>query len=267
MKCSVFTGCSYTEGIGLEEQSQDPNLWVNRLHGSTSANTKLINLGKSGATNHEIFQNSILALTHYPCENLFVAWTELLRFKINPGVELYPTSIFWSLAAESKDVAVNPSVLYSKNYLNNVKNRFFLLRHTHYELVDILKYTNIINRICNQLGVRAFFINSLIIDYDNGYFDHKDICVPSDTTTLTQIHLNASTRDDQEFIQLYHKIHNDYADTGGLPPVCTWLNLYQSFRLNFYMDQGTDNLHPGPKSHRAFADWLIQNFSNKPQAA
>ena len=267
MKCSVFTGCSYTEGIGLEEQSQDPNLWVNRLHNSTNANTKLINLGKSGATNIEIFQNSILALTEYPCENLFVAWTDLLRCKINPGVELYSTNIFWSQASECIDIAVNPNISYSSNYLNSVRNRFFDLRHAHHEIVNVLKYTNIINRICNQLGVRAFFINSLIIDYDNEYFDRKDICVPSDATALTQTHLNANTRDDQEFIQLYHKIHNDYANTGGLPPVCTWLNLYQSFRSNFYIDQGTDNLHPGPKSHRAFADWLIQNFSNKPQAA
>jgi len=267
MKCSVFTGCSYTEGIGLKEQSQDPNLWVNRLHSSTNANTKLINLGKGGATNHEIFQNSILALTHYPCENLFVAWTELLRFNINPGVELYPTNMFWSRASESREIAVHPSISYSSSYLNNIKNRFFDLHHTHYEIVNVLKYTNIINCLCNQLGVNVFFINALIIEYDDGYFDHKDIEVPSDATLRTQEYLNADTRDDQEFIQLYHKIHNDYAATGGLPPGCTWLNLYKSFRRSFYTDRGTDNLHPGPKSHRAFADWLIQNFSNKPQAA
>lgn len=267
MKCSVFAGCSYTEGVGLEKQSLDIDLWVNRLHDRVSADTKLINLGKGGSTNHAIFQTSMLALTKYPCKNLFVAWTELLRFKLNPGIELYNTDVFWSAASEPNEIALNRNISYSGKYLNDVKNRFFDLQHPHYEIVNVLRYTNIINCICNRLGVRVFFINALMVDYDSGYFDRRAIRVPSDATTFTQKYLNASTRDDEEFVQLYHKIHDEYADTNGLPPMCTWVNLYQSFRGNFYIDLGTDNLHPGPKSHRAFADWLIQNFSNNTQEA
>ena len=55
---TVFCGCSYTSGVGLDLEDADPGLWVNILHQSIPqlSKTKLINAGKSGATNEDIFR-------------------------------------------------------------------------------------------------------------------------------------------------------------------------------------------------------------------
>ena len=61
---TVFTGCSYTEGIGLPNTTLNENLWVNILYNSSNEllKTKLLNLGLGGSSNLEIFQKSLNAL-------------------------------------------------------------------------------------------------------------------------------------------------------------------------------------------------------------
>ena len=102
-----------------------------------------------------------------------------------------------------------------------------------------------------------FFVNALL-PWDNDYFVKKEPIVPSDTTQYTQHLLNMETRSDEEFWVLYNNIHTAYQDAGL--PGNEWLNLYQGYKKKFILDRGTDDLHPGPLSNKAFSDFLIQKI-------
>lgn len=262
---TIFTGCSFTAGIGLPQTSSDSNLWVNRLYNSSDrlSNTKLVNLGLGGNSNAEIFQQSVNAISLYNCKYLFVAWTSLYRYKFSWGAELHKTNIFWSPISDvSHDLRILPDIVYSKKYLNDLKNRFFDLHHDHAEIVKVLNYTSIINRLCQKVGTEVYFINN-ILPWDQKFFDQITIKnrLPSDTTLYTQKLLNVTSRNDSDFFEIYDKIHAEYYSTGGVHE-CKWLNLDFGFWLNFCVDVGNDNLHPGIQSHRKFGDYLIVKFAD-----
>jgi hypothetical protein len=256
---SIFTGCSYTEGIGLADKSKDNDLWVNIVHPSLPGNTQTLNLGKGGSSNLEIFHSSIDALLSYKCQYLFVQWTELLRYRLNPGVETYETSIIFVGGYQSHSVTVNPNIKYSESYIASIKNRFFDLHHPHYEIIKIIEYSCLIKKLCDRLGVTVWFVNG-ILPWDADYFVHLQNLdrLPSDTTPYTQQQLNAVSRDDDEYFLLYDKIHSEYEILESIKQ--NWLNLYSGFRTSFYLDQGLDNLHPGPDSHYQFAHHLIEKI-------
>lgn len=262
--CSIFTGCSFTKGIGLLDTCDDKNLWVNRLYNSSNSlgKTKLLNLSVGGSSNIEIFTNSISALTNYNCQYLFVAWTSLLRYRFSLGVETYNVDQHWAAISQLTDVNINPGIVYSKKYLTNLKNKFLALHHDHAEIIKVLNYTTIINQLSQKLGVKVFFINN-ILPWDHNYFNwvFKNNRLPADTTAYTQELLNSTTRDDQEFFELYDRIHLEYQKTQGTTN-CVWLNLDRGFKQEFFIDIGNDNLHPGIMSHLKFGDFLISSLKN-----
>lgn len=259
---SIFCGCSYTEGIGLDNISNDKNLWVNILHSSLLPFTDLHNFGKGGSTNQEIFFTACASLSKRP-KYLFVCWTELLRYRINPSVEIYKTDMLWCQNRNtSYDININPNIIFTKKYIENIKNRFFDLQHPHYKIVEILKYSSVLHSLAALTNTKVFFINNLI-GIDKNYFNHVINLerTPADTTSITQDILNASTRDDEEYFQIYDKIHSDYAETQGLSS--NWVNIDESFRNYFFVDKGNDNLHPGVHSNKLYANFLINKLKNK----
>jgi hypothetical protein len=259
---TIFTGCSYTEGIGLKNTTNNEHLYVNKLYNSFDCllKTTLLNLGVGGSSNSEIFQNSINAVTTNNCKYLFVEWTSLYRYKFSLGVEVYEVGQYWSPNQPLIDVKINPNISYSKHYLENIKNKFLSLHHDHYEIIKILQYSITINRLCKKLGVDVYFING-ILPWDYHYFDYisNETRLPSDTTLYTQELLNAKTRNDEEFFKLYDRVHQEYQNTKGITE-CIWLNLDSGFRKNFMLDLGNDNQHPGEISHQTFGDHLIESF-------
>lgn len=261
MKHTVFCGCSYVQGDGLAQQTQDPDLWVNIVHRTVPwlAQTQLINLGLSGSTNKDILLTALASLAAYPPGmNLFVAWTSTKRLRINPGLETYPTEIYLE-NSEIPDIKLNPGYTIVGKYVENIRDRLFSLTHYHYDLMEILFYSSVISAMAQRFNAQCFFVNSLL-DIDNNYFIHitDSNRQPSQTTALTQELLQLETRDDAEFFALYDKIHQDYAATQALN--LTWLNLDQGYRKFFYVDKGSDDLHPGPISNRKFANHIIQKL-------
>jgi len=258
---TIFCGCSYTNGLGLELEEHAPELWTNILYQSIPqlSTTKYINVGVSGATNEDIFLSALGNIVNNTgCCYLFVAFTSLKRLHSNPSVEVYSTHIHLE-NKKPRDIHINPKITISGSYIENIRDRFFDLTHLHYDILKIFRYTRIIEQVAKKFNIKVFFINSLMT-IDKNYFVPvvKPSRTPSDTTPMTQKLLNADTRDDEEYFQIYDKIHLDYKNTDSL--LCNWLNLDQGFRTNFYLDKGNDNLHPGPVSHQAFAKFLTEKI-------
>ena len=260
MNTTVFVGCSFTKGSGLIGEQASPDLWVNQLHQSVSQlqSTELINLGAGGNNNETIFQDSVEAIITCPTY-LFVGWTLFPRITINPGIEMYETKQCWGSWETSNEIRLNKNLIYTKKYLTDVKDKLFDLLNDHYEIIKILKYSTLITNLCLLSNTKVFFINGLI-PWDTDYFIKQEETLPSNTTQYTQQLLNADSRDDAEFWMLYNKIHNEYNIAGY--PGNNWLNLYQAYNKSFMLDFGTDNLHPGPNSNRAFAEFLTKKLTH-----
>jgi hypothetical protein len=259
---TVFTGCSYVEGVGLSNTSKNENLWVNLFFNSNDilSKTKLLNFGRGGATNFEIFQRSVDAMSNYNIRHLFVSWTEIYRYKFSCGLEKYSTDVYWGLNSPTADIGINPDIVFTKEYLANIKNRFFALHHDHYQILQILRFTHSLSQLAKKIGIKIYFINCLL-PWDKNYFQPiaSPTRLPSDTTQYTQKLLNSDTRNDTDFFDIYDQIHIEYQKSQGLGE-CNWLNLDQSYRQNFYIDTGNDNLHPGVDSNKKFAKYLINCF-------
>jgi hypothetical protein len=263
MKHTVFCGCSYVAGDGLESLSQDSHLWVNIVHANAPmlTQTTLINLGVSGFTNQDIFCTALASLTAFPqCAYLFVSWTNCKRLHVNPGVEIYDTGLYLE-NSDVPDVKLNPGHTIPGYYVQNIRDRFFDLTHNHYDLLEVLTFSTVIDLVARRQGTTCFFVNSLL-NIDQGYFDHivDPNRQPSQTTPLTQQFLQLETRNDTEFFALYDKIHQEYADTLG--HTLNWLNLDRGYRKYFYVDTGADQLHPGPRSNQLFATHIIEKLEH-----
>lgn len=255
----AFTGCSNTAGVGLDLGRDDPGLWCNILQQNHSSlkDLKLVNSSVSGSTNLEIFKQSVEVLSLHQPKFIFVAWTEAYRIKTNPGIETYETGIYMAPNSIHSDIILNHCT-YPADYIANVKHRFFDLQNIHYIYLEILDYCRILRMQAELMGTQIYFINTYF-DWDDNYFDHitDPLRTPGQLTKFTQSLLNVHSRDDEEIFKIYDKIHYEYKQTNGLQK---WINLYQGLYSKYYLDLGTDNLHPGYISQRKFAEFLMKQF-------
>jgi hypothetical protein len=279
MKSVVFVGCSYTAGNGwvdadpntsMKAEAKDhPNLWVNLCHTNIKQlkDLKLINLGKGGASNTEIFENTVRAMSEYgnDIDTIFCQWTAMPRYNFNVGFELWNTSeSLHNLEARTHDVNLNNSDQYPRQYIVDLMNRLKAMHHLHWEILKVVDYTNIITRLSRLIGVKnVFFINGAC-SWDKNYFLELTNATPEDYTNFTKTEiLNIHTRDDKDIYQLYQLAHKQYNDAGGINSP-RWINLYNSF-LNQILDTNFDNLHPGTKSNKLYYQIIKSHLESSRQ--
>lgn len=261
MLTTVFTGCSYTAGFGWDHERHDSRLWTNILHKNNSflKITDQINLGSSGASNSEIFSTTVKALLDYQPTYALVEWTSYPRYRVLLSVETYESQQHFTPNTVFSDHHLN-DISYTKQYLSNIRDRFFSLHHPHLDTVNIVKYTNILLNLSKITNTKIFFINGLCL-WDKDYFDFVTDVLPNQYTPYTQSILNCNNRDDSEIFKLYNKIHQEYINEGGIQSQ-HWVNLYNSMRDN-QIDVNSDGLHPGEKSNNNFFDIINQHINHK----
>jgi len=258
----VCTGASITAGIGWDLSNPDHvnSMWVNQLPQKINSfkNLEIVNLGVAGASNELIFEKSINAITNYKkdIEVLLCSWVSCPRYHYSLGFELYPTNDAAPFDMQ-QDLGLN-DVTISKDYVNNLKRRFFSLHHLHYEILKIIRYTNIISNLASSFDIKVYHINDSC-PWDQNFFV-KQSGLPSTYTKFTQKEiLNINNRSDEEIYKLYDKMHHEYQAAGGIKKE-NWINLDQSFRF-LGIDKNPDTRHPGKKSNNIYSD-LIKLFLN-----
>jgi hypothetical protein len=260
LKKVLFSGCSYTQGTGFEEANRTPKLWVNLLHqNSTLHNHQLICVAEAGRSNASIFNSTLYELTHNKIDYAFVQWTSMPRYELQLGLELYSTKVFFIPNAGLFDVNTN-EINYSKSYLEKIRDRFVTLVNIHYEILDLVRYVNILIKIAELSNTKIFFINGLC-PWDNGYFTQLNNAIPSDYTPFTKTLINVGNRDDEEIFKLYNKIHQEYTEAGTIQE-SHWLNLYSSM-LSTKIDTNNDNVHPGIKSNHSYYTNFLKALEEK----
>jgi hypothetical protein len=257
MSYTVFSGCSYTAGTGFALEKLDPDLWVNQLHDQLFPHTVKMNISKGGRSNAGIFQDTVKSLLTYPAEYAIVQWTSMPRYNLELGFELYDT--FQSFMPNGPCRAHNlNNINYSSSYLNSIRDRFTLLAHDCYEIINLIEYTHSISCIAKLSQTRVFFINGLC-PWDLNFFNQQTQVLPDQYTKYTQQLLNVETRSDSEIANLYEKMHLRFLQAGAIDPDL-WLNLYSSMNHN-QSDYNSDQCHPGPESNRLYTKLFCDAIS------
>lgn len=252
----LFTGCSYVSGAGFALEKDEPGLWVNLLHQNHDylKHLALVNSAQGGRSNAGIFLDSAWHLARDQYRYAFVSWTSMPRYELELGVETYNTRQCFIPNSPTQDRNLN-DITYSRQYLDDVRDRFTSLAHVHGEIRDLVYYVNTLVHLAALQGTKIFFINS-ICPWDLDYFQQLDGVMPNETTQFTQQIINLDNRDDDEFFSIYRKMHAEYSMAGGIQP-SHWLNLYSSLR-RARIDTNDDEIHPGFKSNELYFQFLNQ---------
>lgn len=119
MKQILAVGCSMTKGHGLEKESQDPKLWVNRIFESIGT---VHNLSMTGRNNQWIFHETMSALLREKnaYDIVLVGWSAIPRYFFHAGLELY--SVHTMLT--DIDINLNNRVTIPGSWLAEIGNNY-----------------------------------------------------------------------------------------------------------------------------------------------
>lgn len=260
----IFAGCSFTAGDGwtdVDDPKSHPNLWVNLCHQNIPKfqNLALVNLSQGGASNTDIFEQAVSALTHYRGDSvvLLCQWTAMPRYQWQIGFELWDTKEHITTRdLDDHDVNLSDGTRYPRKYINDIKSRFRAMHHLHWEILKVVKYSKILEDLAERLGSTVFFVNGLC-PWDKHYFTKLENVLPEDYTEFTKkTILDIDSRSDQDIKKLYDLAHHHYTQAGGINQDL-WINLYDSFRKT-QSDFNFDGNHPGKQSNQLYSS-VVEN--------
>ena len=223
-----FCGCSNTYGIGVEPDEAYPSL----LKGT--------NYAQPGASNAYIFYQALTALEDNN-DTIFVQWSSPGRcwFHLSDKFRFYTrkgsTPPIAAIPASTLDLFITVYKLLDADF-----NQYHYLN----------KHIKILNSLAAKLRKQIFYINGHL-HIDALFFDNT---IPSDLSTIaqgTKTVIDFDNLTDVDIIEMIKKIQHYFSVTS----IKQWVDIDRIERV----DVGSDNLHPGPKSHRLLADKIV-NF-------
>jgi hypothetical protein len=275
MKKLVFSGCSLTAGNGWKDcepnisrsipVKQSPNLWVNLCHQNIEQfkDLELINTGVGGASNTEIFQFAVDSISQYgnDIDTIFCQWTSMPRYNFDIGFETWNTSENLFTSERIHDINLSCGIRWSREYMSNFLEEFKLMHHLHWEILKVVKYSNIISKLAKQLQIKNIFFINGICPWDENYFTQLTNTKPNSYTTFTKKEiLNIDSHNDLDIFTLYEQAHRHYSEAGGIDQ-SQWINLYNSFLKN-KVDVNFDNRHPGIRSNQLYYQLILNKLNS-----
>lgn len=261
----LFGGCSTVQGAGLAGLQKDPDNFTNIV--GTVLGGHVTNVALPGNSNERIFVETAEEMCKNRYDLIFVGWTSFPRHVFWPGLELYECRRTLSPAGRERDYPIKEhngnDISWTSKKFRQIQEWFMMLTHDHYFVVDLCRYISILKNLANNQISQIYFLNNAA-PWDPGYFEQfdkfKDSAVrPDMLTSYTNALLNSKNRDDDQINALFHKMGNDYQQAGNIQAP-DWLNLYQPF-VRSTVDLGNDGLHPGPLSHRRYAEFLLEKIN------
>ena len=252
----LISGCSFSAGFGMLGECYDEKNWPNLLANKLGV-TNITNVAKTAANNHWIFLETISAMLQDNYDLILVQWSAIPRYKFKVGLELYSVDTMLM-----NDVNIVGKETVKKEWLMEIKNRLLKIHNDHWDILDLVKYVNVLI----ELQVRSrqgkiFFING-IGPWPDDYFSKKQINLPSDLDHFTRNLLQVDMRDDDEIFKLYDMIHEQYVQYGRIQEQY-WLNLYQPMTQLQVDTIKQNDQHPGYQSQIIFADYFAEQILKK----
>jgi hypothetical protein len=244
-----FNGCSFTVGEGFPIEQRDSFIYDRLV--SKKFNFESDNIALSGSSNYKIFMRSVDAILSNKYDLVITQWSALNRVWLSPG----PDSDFFTNDTKYPTFKYRDIHL-SKEEKNKFKDTLLLLNHDFSNIIDLIKYCNILTNI-NNTKTQVIFVNGLVPWT-------QDIATPltSDLSNCLSKYskeiLDFDNRDNDEIIKFFKILQDNFIklDTSR------WVNLFESFRNNA-VDIGPEGHHPGPKSHAWMANKIEDYLQTK----
>lgn len=253
----LISGCSYTSGYGFENEKKNSRIWPNQLSQRLGSN-HISNVSRTGANNEWIFLEAIGELSRNHYDLALVSWSTIPRFSYHVGLELYTTHTKLQKSVDHYLVGNNKI---SSKWLDDIGDRLKKIHNDHWDLLNLVKYVNVLTEYQHSRGGKIFFVNG-IGPWSTNYFEKNTIAMPSDLDDYTYNLLDADLRSDNEIFELYDMIHNDYQHYGGIRSE-QWLNLYQSAKDLMIDTVALDTFHPGPESQDLLSNYFYSEIQSK----
>lgn len=240
----TFVGCSFTVGVGLELEKSDPANYTNIVGNYYGAES--INLAQEGNSNYNIFITALNEIIFNSADKIFVQWSALNRLWLWPGPD---TAITLSHIIENDYSYRN--IKFSKKELQKFSDMYHILNHDYHNLITLTNYCNILTEISKN-KTQIIFINGLI-PWTEEITDINTMAnFAENLSEYSKEILEFNSRDDIELTTLFNKLNLLIM---GLDKI-KWVNMFNSM-MQESIDYGNDNTHPGPKSHRQYAEMII----------
>jgi hypothetical protein len=257
MTLVLISGASVSAGAGLENGSCNPNLFVNRLATEVlnCSLNQVDNISINGIDNKRIFLDTALKIITKKYNYVLVCWQTIPKINIEVGLETYRTTVpIISPGKLSDNINLFANQHIEANQINRISEYLLRYYNAHWEILDLIKYINILQHIAQETSTKLYFINYSFF-WDANYFQQVEWNVLSDLTQYTQEILQVEFRDDQKVGELYSMIHDQYSLAGGIREEL-WLNLYQNLRQEQIDTISNTDKHPGLLSQDRFVEIL-----------
>lgn len=241
----TFVGCSFTVGVGLELEKSDPANYTNILANYYDAES--LNLAQGGNSNYNIFITALNEILFNSPDKIFIQWSSPNRLWLYPGPD---TSV--ALAHTIENDYSYRNIKYSKKELQELTDMYHILNHDYHNLITLINYCNILAEISKN-KTQIIFINGLV-PWTKEIIDKNTLSNFSENLSdYSKEILEFDSRDDAELTIIFDNLNLAITKMEQ----SKWVNMFNSM-TEIAIDLGNDAQHPGPKSHRLYADMIIK---------
>lgn len=250
----TFVGCSLTVGEGLALEKNDPNNYTNIVADHYQATVK--NLAHGGNCNYNIFMWALNDILTNTSDKIFVQWTALNRTWLYPEPNL--DNVFMIMPTITADIradnvgGLHNTIFKDKKELQKFIDQYLLLNCDYVNLLKLIEYSNILKIVAKNNDCQLVMLNG-IVPWTEDFASLGTISNYSkQLSDYTKYIIEFDTRDDADIQQYLFKLEKEFNSLDKK----LWVNMFDSFK-SLKIDLGTDNAHPGPKSHTRYAEMII----------
>ena len=241
IKNILISGCSLSAGYGFPLGKQNSNLYPNLL--STALNAHLTNVSEDGKDNPGIFLNLLDEIFLDKYDLILIQFSHLSRINLSPSVHDI------NFIPVSSDRNPNhQKILNLLNYKEFIKV-FVLLNKDFGHLIKLFKMIISLQNLSKKCGYNIKFINGLL-HWDEEFFNNYQ-------SKFVNNIIDFHSLPDNEIIQCLDII-NYYKN---LIDKSLWINLTTSLKDLAVDTVSETNGHPGPISHKLYADIILNNIN------
>lgn len=245
-----FNGCSLTVGEGFPEDQRDQYIYDRLLEKRFGFNRT--NIARGGSSNYTIFLRSADAIMSGQYNCVITQWSALNRIWLYPG----PDSEFFTNETVKRPFSYRDIYLSAEEKAKFV-NTLLVLNGDYHNIIDLIKFNNILCCLAKQSHTKVVFINGLIPwqqDVSAPLGSDLNSCLSEYTKSL----LDFDHRDDSEIVEFFQNLQTHFSSMDQ----SSWVNLFDSWFSNV-QDVGPEGHHPGIVSHQWMADttanFLLEN--------
>ena len=240
MKKACFVGCSFTVGEGFPEDQRGRFIYDRLLE--KDFNFQRTNLAVGGASNDLIFMTAADALSQ-DHDVMVVQWSGLNR------IWLYPKPGMGIFSNSAQDAPYQFGDIYmSRREKKDFFDRLRSLNHDYHNIIKLIDYCSILDRLSEYHGKRTIYINGLVPWTDDLLIENPTD-LASELSLYTKHILDFDDRDDDEVLKFFKVLQEKFQKLDR----SKWVNLFDSFQQDT-TDLGPEGHHPGIESHARMAE-------------